>query len=391
MASSSIKSKIHFRKIFVPLVLIFFGLTSRSQTSNSDFERIKLISSESEFSGIAISPDQNTIAISFCKSEPIKIIDWQSRKITNTINAATWNSGSRLSFSANGKYVIAQEIGFSDFSQNRDRTIDYEIIDLASGTTVKKFSKIQDVTVSSDEKLAVSLNSDEITIWSLPSGEKVKTFTIAGATNAVAISPDGKTLAVSQTVDASEFKNQFRKDKKGLKNAVKFKQVVGLYNADSGLKIKTIGEFYDLIYNLSFLPGEDILQVYQTPDIRIQANNKKLSYINLIDISTMQPLRKGFTSMSINQPDMKTSNDHHYFAINSKGNRFQEMHLYDYQTASLEKRFELAHRLFEKADGDKIINSSRPAFVFLPDNQSILIAMGNQLIKWNIEFDTTEQ
>lgn len=391
MASSSIKSKIHFRKIFVPLVLIFFSLTSRSQTSNSDFVRIKLISSESEFSGIAISPDQNTIAVSFCKSEPIKIIDWQNRKITNTINAATWNSGSRLSFSANGKYVIAQEIGFSDFSQNRDRTIDYEIIDLASGTTVKKFSKIQDVTISSDEKLAVSLNSDEITVWSLPSGEKVKTFTIAGATNAVAISPDGKALAVSQTVDASEFKNQFKKDKKGLKNAAKFKQVVSLYNVDSGTKIKTIGEFYDLIYNLSFLPGEDILQVYQTPDIRIQANNKKLSYINLIDISTMQPLRKGFTSMSINQPDMKTSNDHHYFAINSKGNRFQEMHLYDYQTASLEKRFELAHRLFEKADGDKIINSSRPAFVFLPDNQSILIAMGNQLIKWNIEFDTTEQ
>jgi hypothetical protein len=391
MASSPIKSKIHFRKIFVPLVLIFFGLTSRSQTSNSDFERIKLISSESEFSGIAISPDQNTIAVSFCKSEPIKIIDWQSRKITKTINAATWNSGSRLSFSANGKYVIAQEIGFSDFSQNRDRTIDYEIIDLASGTTVKKFSKIQDVTVSSDEKLAVSLNSDEITIWSLPSGEKVKTFTIAGATNAVAISPDGKALAVSQTVDASEFKSQFKKDKKGLKNVVKFKQVIGLYDADSGTKLKTIGEFYDLIYNLSFLPGEDILQVYQTPDIRIQANNKKLSYINLIDISTMQPLRKGFTSMSINQPDMKTSSDHHYFAINSKGNRFQEMHLYDYQSGSLEKRFELAHRLFEKADGDKIINSSRPAFVFLPDNQSILIAMGNQLIKWNIEFDTTEQ
>jgi len=379
------------QKIPFVVLLLLNSMLLWSQTSNSDFERIKLISGESELSGIAISPDQNTIAVSFCKSEPIKIIDWQNRKITSTINAATWNSGSRLSFSANGKYLVAQEIGFSDFSQNRDRTIDYEIIDLTSGTAVKKFSKIQDAAVSSDEKLAVSLNNDEITIWSLPLGEKIKTFTIAGATNAVAISPDGKTLAVSQTVDASEFKNQFKKDKKGLKNAEKFKQVISLYNANSETKIKTIGEFYDLIYNLSFLQGEDILLVYQTPDIRIQENNKKLSYINLIDIATMQPLRKGFTSMSINQPDMKNSNDHHYFAINSKGNRFQEMHLYDYQSGSLEKRFELAHRLFEKADGEKIINSSRPAFVFLPDNQSILIAMGNQLIKWNIEFDTTEQ
>ena len=87
--------------------------------------------------------------------------------------------------------------------------------------------------------------------------------------------------------------------------------------------------------------------------------------------------------MSITQPDLKISTDKKLFAINSKGNRFQEMHLYNYETGELEKRFELANRLFEKSDGERIINSSRPAFVFLPDNQSILIAMGNQLIKWN--------
>jgi hypothetical protein len=387
MATSKdhIKSKTQLWEIVLLATLILFSLTVFGQTSNSDFERIKLINSESELSGIAISPDQNTVAVSFCKSEPIKIIDWQNRKITNTINAATWNSGSRLSFSANGKYLIAQEIGFSDFSQNRDRTIDYEIIDPASGTTVKKFSKIQDVAVSSDEKLAFSLNNDEITIWSLPSGEKIKTFIIAGATNAVAISPDGKTLAVSQIVDAAEFKNQFKKDKKGLKNAVKYKQVVSLFNAESGAKMMTIGEFYDIIYNLRFLPQGDVLFVYQTPDIRIQINNKKLSYINLIDGKKQEPLRKGFTSMSIAQPDLKISGDNKLFAVNSKGTRFQEMHLYDYETGTLQKRFELAHRLFEKVDGEKMVTGSRPAFVFLPGNQSILIAMGNQLIKWNIE------
>lgn len=367
-------------------LLILFAPRVFSQTDNSDFERIKLIKSESELSGMAISPDQKTIAISFSKSEPILMVDWQKRKISKEINAGKWNSGSRINYSTNGKYLIAQEIRFSDFSQNKDRSIDYEIIDPESGSPVKTFNNVQDVTVSSDEKMVISLNNDEITFWNLPSGEKMKSFTIAGATNAVAISADGKTLAVSQLVDGSEFKSQFKKDKKGLKNAVKFKQVVSLYNADNGAKIKTIGEFYDLIYNLSFLPGEDILLVYQTPDIRIQVNNKKLSYVNLIDMAKQEPMRKGFTSMSITQPDLKISTDKKLFAINSKGNRFQEMHLYNYETGELEKRFELANRLFEKSDGEKIINSSRPAFVFLPDNQSILIAMGNQLIKWNINF-----
>ncbi len=385
------KNKIRIRQLTALTLFSLFSPLLFSQTSNSDFERIKLISSESEISGLAISPNQETIAISFSKSEPIKIINWQNRKIINEINAGKWNSGSRLSFSATGKYLIAQEIGFSDFSQNKDRSIDYEIIDPVSSQTIIKFSKIQDVTVSADEKLAVSLNKDEITYWQLPSGEKIKWLTIPGAANAIALSPDGKILAVSQIIDPNEFKSQFKKDKKGLKNAVKFKQVVGLYDTATGEKIKTVAEFYDLVYNLNFLPGEDILVVFQTPDIRIQENNHHLSYVNLIDVPSIQPLRKGFTSMSMNQPDMKIGNDHRYFAINSKGNRFQEIHLYNYETASLEKRFELAHRLFEKADGERIINSSRPAFVFLPDNHSILVGMGNQLIKWNFEPNNTEK
>lgn len=374
-----------FGRLAVLALLILLSPLAYGQTSNSDFERIKLIGSESELSGLTLSPDQRTLAVSFARSEPIKLIDWQNQKVSGEINAAIWNSGSRLNFSASGKYLLAQEIGFSDFSQNKDRTIDYEIIDPASGKLVKRFEKVQDVIISTAENLAISLNEDEITYWQLPSGEKIKSFTIPGATNAVALSTDGKILAVPQIVDPDDFKSQFKKDKKGLKNVSKFKQVVGLYDAASGKKIKTVPEFYDLVYNMSFLPGENILLVYQTPDIRIQAQNRNLSYVNLIDMETMEPLRKGFTSMSLNQPDLKISSDLRYFAINSKGNRFQEMHLYDYETASLEKRFELAHRLFEKADGERIIKSSRPAFVFLPGNQSILIGMGNQLIKWNFK------
>jgi len=296
-------------------------------------------------------------------------------------------TGSTVSFSNGGKYLVLQEIGFSDFSQNRNRSIDYEIIDLALGNRVKKFDKVQDVVISADEKTAVTLNNNEVSFWDLPSGEKRKSFTVPGAGNAIALSQDGKQLAISQIINEEDYKNQFKKDKKGLKNVVKFKQVVSLFNPESGEKIKTINEFYDLIYNLAFLPGENILFVYQTPDIRIQINNKNLSYVNLVDIAKMEPMRKGFTSMSMTQPELKISSDHVHFAINSKGNRFQEMHLYNYESGELEKRFELAHRLFEKVDGEKMINGSRPTFIFLPDNQSILIAMGNQLIKWNTEID----
>jgi len=380
------KSKIKLRMLFIPGFLILPSLSVRSQTSNSDFERIKLVSDESEFTGLAISPDQKTIALSLKNSSPVKLIDWASQKITREIHVGNWNSGSMLSFSDGGKYLLLQEIGWTDFSQNKQRSTDFEIVDVVSGNSIRKFSKVQDVFVSSDEKQAISLSNDEITFWNLPSGSKEKSFKIAGSGNAIALSPDGKTLAVSQMVTEDEFKDQFKKDKKGLKYAVNYRQLVSFFNAEDGRIIKTISEFYDVIYDLRFLPEGDILFVNQTRDIRIQIKEKQLSYINLIAVVRMEPLRLGFTSMSTAQPELKISSDKKLFAINSKGNRFQEMHLYNFETGELEKRFELGHRLFEKVDGEKMVNGSHPAFIFLPGDQSILVAIGNQLIKWNIEF-----
>jgi hypothetical protein len=387
MASSPNQNQIKLLKIFLPGILILLNLTLMSQTSNSDFERLKLLSDDTELSGIAISPNQNTIAISAKKSAKISMVDWSTRKVTSEINTVNWNSGSIIRFSDGGKYLLLQEIAYTDFSQNKNRSIDFEIIDSNTGNSIKKFTKVQDVVISANEKLAISLTSNEVTFWSLPSGSKEKSFSITGAGNAIALSADSKTVAVSETVNAADFKNQFKKDKKGLKNAVTYKQLVSLWNADSGKKIKTIGEFYDVIYNLEFLSQSDILFVYQTPDIRIQANNKKLSYVNLIDVVKMEPLRLGFTSMSTAQPELKISNDKMLFAINSKGNRFQEMHLYNFETGTLEKRFELGHRFFEKVDGEKLISDSHPSFIFLPGDHSILVAMGNQLVVWNFEYN----
>ena len=113
--------KITIGRLAAMALLILFSPLAYSQTSNSDFERIKLISTESDVSGLTLSPDQKTLALSFARSEPIKIIDWQNRSISKEINAGIWNSGSRLNFTTGGKYLLAQEIGFSDFSQKIGR------------------------------------------------------------------------------------------------------------------------------------------------------------------------------------------------------------------------------------------------------------------------------
>jgi hypothetical protein len=47
-------------KSLLSLIFMIISVTSWSQSSNSDFQRIKLFNSDLEYSGIAISPDQNS-------------------------------------------------------------------------------------------------------------------------------------------------------------------------------------------------------------------------------------------------------------------------------------------------------------------------------------------
>jgi len=376
-----------YRKFLVASIFLLSVIGSAfSQTSNSDFERIKLNSTGYEYSGIALSPDGKTLVLSGKKLSPVQLVDWSTRKVIGEFNSGNGIYGSKVSYSETGKFILLKELSYADFSQNKDRSIDFEIVDAATGKQVRKMENVQDVVISADEQLAVCLNNDEVTFQNLVEGSTLRSIKIAGAANAIALNQNGKILAVSQMISADQVADRFRKNKKGLKAAVKYKQLISLYDAEKGAKIATIDELYDLVYDLSFAPGGELLFVFQTPEIRTQVANNKLSFINLIDAVSKQPLRKGFTSMSVAQPELKISNNQKLFAINSKGNRFQEIHLYDAETGTLQKRFELGTRLFEKVDGEKMTSDSRPTFVFLPDNRSILVAMGNQLIKWNIEF-----
>lgn len=374
-------------KIALVVLLFLSSMALWSQTSNSDFERIKLGSDEVEYSGIALSPDLKTLAICSKKLSPVQLVDWESRKVIQKFNSNDRTYGSKISYSVGGKYLFLQELNYTEFSQNRDRIVDFEIADATTGEQIKSIENVQDAAVSSDEKYAVSLDKDEVTFWNLPDGSKEKSIRVPGAANAVALSPDGKTIAVSEIINEEDIKSQYKKNKKGLKATIKFKQTISLYDVESKSKIKTIGEFYDLIYRLSFSPDGELLLAFQTPEITIQVNNNKQTFINLIDVVNREPLRKGFTSMSIAQPELKMSNNKKLFAINSKGTRFQEIHLYDTETGTLQKRFELGNRLFEKIDGEKLLSDARPSFTFLPGDKSILIAMGNQLVVWNFELN----
>ncbi len=183
------------------------------------------------------------------------------------------------------------------------------------------------------------------------------------------------------------FKNNpsLKKNKDALKTTLKYKQQISIFNTENFEKEVTIDEFYDIIYRLDYSSDGKTLFCMNIPHLKVQNGNNRQTYINIIDAESGQPLRKGFISLAAYEPDFKLSNDGKFFGLISQSNKFIELHIYDFETGKMLYRFELSYRLYEKNDGDFIMADSRASFVFLPDNKSVLVTMGNRLVLWKID------
>jgi len=389
-----LQTKICQRQVTVGLAMMIFtllGMTANvmGQASNSDFERVKIGESGWYFTGVDFFPGENTLIADTKEAVPLKIADWKTGKIIGEYTAGNWPAGSKVSISATGKYILLQQQGYIIPASNHRRSVSFEIIEAKTGRQIKIFEKVQDVVISADEKLALSLSDGEVVTWNLPEVSRGSSFKVVGAGNAIELSPDGKTIVVSHSISKEDLKGDptYDKQKKAVSFAVKCKQQVSFYDAQSLEKIRTLGELYDIIYNLKYSPDGKVLFVLQNPDPKAQTTKKGITYINQVNAMTLAPVRLGFTSQSIASPELKFSNNGKMFAVNSRGTRFQEIHLYNQEDGSLLKRFELGHWLFEKSDGEKFISDSRPSFVFMPGDTTILVAMGNRMIIWNLEFN----
>ena len=378
-----------FKSLVSALLMIAFSQSIQGQASSSDYEKIKVGEENSHFTGLDLSPDGKSIVLTEKHTSGLKIYDLKSRVIANEFHPAGWSDGSKISYSKRGKYLLLQRLNWAGLIGNKARKIDFEIVEAATGNQIKSFENVQDVVLSGDEKYLLSLNEGEIVFWNLPEGTRGKSFKVSGAANAIDLSPDGRIITVSQFIEYENLAGDGRyfKKKKAIKFAVKNKQMVSFYDAQTFSLLKTVNELYDIIYKLKFSPEGNQVFVFQNPTIKAQTTKNGITYINLIDLYTKEPSRLGFTSQAISEPELKFSADGKMFAINSMGNRFQEIHLYDFVNGALLKRFELGYRLFEKSDGEKFVTDSRPSFTFLPGDQSILIASGNRIVLWNLELN----
>ena len=369
--------------------LALIPLTAKAQGA-ADYERLDVADARHILVGMAMSPDMEHIAISGSQSHPMYIYNWKNRAVTKEFDVGNWYAGSRVNYSKNGKYILLQQLYYIDFAPNNDREVNFEVIDAHSGKVVIRFADYHSVAFTPDEKQVITLTGNEVAFYNLETGNKERSFIVPMASNGVAISPDMKYIAVSHHLDKKKLKKHpAMKNKKGkvVKRTAKYKQQISIFDANAFEKLYTVNEFYDIVYKLRYSPDGKYLFCMHIPHIKAQSGLQRLTYINTIDAASGEPLRLGFTSSAPYEPEFKLSHNDELFAIVSQGHRFVELHVYDFKTGNMIDRFEQSFRLFEKADGEMVMVDSRASFVFMPDDKSILMTMGNKLIHWNLKLN----
>ena len=81
----------------------------------------------------------------------------------------------------------------------------------------------------------------------------------------------------------------------------------------------TIPELYDIVYRLDFTDDGKKLLCLQIPHLKMQnTTSERQMYINVVDMETGQPKRRGFTSKAHYEPDFKLSHNGKMFGVVSR-------------------------------------------------------------------------
>lgn len=373
------------KRKFCILLILINSVNLFPQGTDIDYERVTIGEARNMICGLDLSPDQTELAISSTQSFPFYIFDWKTKQPLKEFNVGNWYAGSSVEYSARGKYIVLNQLYYIDWAMNKDKEVNFEIIEAQTGEKIKRIGDVHSVKISGDEEFAVALNGNEVGFYNLPEGKKERSFVVNEATNSVAISPDGKLVVVSHKLYEEDAANmsQLQRDKKTLKNALKYKQQLSVYDAATFKKLYTVDELYDIVYKLKFTKDGKSLLVLHIPHLKIQNNAERQTYLNVVDMESGQARRRGFTSKAAYEPDFKMSHNEKLIGIVSRSNQFLELHIYDFETGKMLHRFQQAYRLFEKNETGMVVADSRTSFVFLPDNETVVMTMGNHLVYWN--------
>ena len=175
------------------IITVLF-LQTFAQGTDYDYERIKIGDARHIVCGLSLSPDKSTLAISSIQGYPFYLFDWKNKAVLKEFNVGNWYAGSSIDYTVGGKYILLNQLYYIDFAPNKDREVNFEIIDTETGQKVLRFNEYHSVAITPDEKYAVTLAGDQVSFWNLSTKSTETSFNVKDASNSIAISPDGPAM-----------------------------------------------------------------------------------------------------------------------------------------------------------------------------------------------------
>jgi WD40 repeat protein len=359
-------------------VLIINTFLCIGQKANVEF---RLITIEEGFnyplSSIDLMPDNKTAVIG---SMTGKIFFWdiKTEKVVKKLDVSGYSYGPRIKVSEDGKHLQLQRQFLQDFNYNKDRKTNVEILDIESGKTVFTTADVNDAVMTPDSKFLLTINGENIDVFDLASGNKVRSIYIEGATNAIAIDKECTQIAVSHLLRKEDISDipYIRDDKKTQKAALKFRQGVSFYDFVKGTKIKTASDIFDIVYLLKYTRDNKRLLVYNVANSKLQKQviggmGTRQGYMNQINTTTGEVLRPIVSSLTP-EPDFEESPDNKYLGVSSseiQGKLVQTLLLYDINSGAIVHRFEANTRMLSEKGSNLPIY-----FVFYPTENKVLLS-----------------
>lgn len=366
------------------------ALLASAQVVNEDaLRKIELPAREGVIASLVELPG-GVIAAAISTNGGVLLIDTGTWQVRRTIAVNGYHAGARLGTTADGRWLQLKELWRFTSDANKDVQGLQQVMDPATGAIVVDGGRAMDGALSADGRVFATLDGGTVVVRTVPEGTARARFTVAGATNAIAIDPRGEVIAVSHRPTEEQLLTvpSVRTDRKGMKAALKFRQMISFYSVDGRL-LGTEPEIHDIVRALAWTADGSRVLVYSSADLRMQphlGNSIQQLDLNMvdrpgrveqIDASAMQPLRAAFSSL-MNEPFLAVSPDGRTLALSSTdGHNKRKLTLYDTDSGDtrvlidLEQKHRYDTRETEQHDG-------RLAYCWLSDGR-LLVALGDNL------------
>lgn len=377
------------RLIYLGLFLASASDLVYAQEGNMDFRKLTLQEGYGyPPSSMELLPDKNTVVIGTSQG-PLYLWDLAGEKMIKKIDVVGYRlSGPRITVSKDGKMLLLEQQYYNDFNLNKDKAGKVEVLELESSKVILKRDNVHDAEITPDGKLLLTLAGSEVEVADIQTGKKIATIPVESASNALTISPDGKTMLVSHKLRKEDlaYIPSVRDDKRSRKSALKFRETVSFYEFPSGKKLMTINDLFDIIYSMRFSADGQRVFVYNVANTKLQQQagggaGARQGYVSQINPQSGKVLRTVCSSMAPD-PDYKESPDNRYLGVASAETDYKlvpTLLLYDLLEGDILHKFEENVRLFtEKSLITPVY------FVFYPTGDKVLLSYGGKLCVWNL-------